>query len=125
MNCLRPPMVVLSRLSRTMDLQAGSLTVLIRKESSSSKKGSFFPPPRPMGPNPKKQEEMAKKLRAKTPIGRLDEPEEGAKHPHQEKDPLPPFPNDTNPKTGEVGGPRGPEPTRFGDWERKGRVSDF
>ena len=21
--------------------------------------------------------------------------------------------------------PRGPEPTRFGDWERKGRVSDF
>ncbi len=25
----------------------------------------------------------------------------------------------------EVGGPSGPEPTRFGDWERKGRVSDF
>ena len=25
----------------------------------------------------------------------------------------------------EVGGPKGPEPTRFGDWERKGRVSDF
>lgn len=36
-----------------------------------------------------------------------------------------PFPNNTNPKTGEVGGPRGPEPTRFGDWERKGRVTDF
>jgi len=30
-----------------------------------------------------------------------------------------------NPKTGERGGPRGPEPTRFGDWEIKGRVSDF
>lgn len=30
-----------------------------------------------------------------------------------------------NPETGERGGPRGPEPTRFGDWERKGRVSDF
>jgi len=27
--------------------------------------------------------------------------------------------------TGEVGGPDGPEPTRYGDWERKGRVSDF
>ena len=27
--------------------------------------------------------------------------------------------------TGERGGPKGPEPTRFGDWERKGRVSDF
>jgi hypothetical protein len=37
----------------------------------------------------------------------------------------PPFENDTNPATGEVGGPRGPEPTRYGDWERKGRVSDF
>ncbi|XP_062517191.1 uncharacterized protein LOC134192469 [Corticium candelabrum] len=30
-----------------------------------------------------------------------------------------------NPLTGERGGPRGPEPTRYGDWERKGRVSDF
>ncbi len=26
---------------------------------------------------------------------------------------------------GEVGGPEGPEPTRYGDWERNGRVSDF
>ena len=26
---------------------------------------------------------------------------------------------------GEIGGPSGPEPTRFGDWERKGRCSDF
>jgi len=26
---------------------------------------------------------------------------------------------------GEIGGPEGPEPTRYGDWERKGRVSDF
>ena len=25
----------------------------------------------------------------------------------------------------ELGGPRGPEPTRYGDWERKGIVSDF
>jgi hypothetical protein len=29
------------------------------------------------------------------------------------------------PETGEVGGPKGPEPTRFGDWERKGRCIDF
>ena len=29
------------------------------------------------------------------------------------------------PKPKEIGGPSGPEPTRFGDWERKGRVSDF
>ncbi|MCB1875113.1 MAG: DUF1674 domain-containing protein [Chromatiales bacterium] len=29
------------------------------------------------------------------------------------------------PKTREVGGPQGPEPTRYGDWERKGRCIDF
>ena len=38
---------------------------------------------------------------------------------------LPPWPDGVNPHTGEIGGPRGPEPTRYGDWERKGRVSDF
>ena len=25
----------------------------------------------------------------------------------------------------EHGGPKGPEPTRYGDWERKGIASDF
>jgi hypothetical protein len=25
----------------------------------------------------------------------------------------------------EVGGPKGPEPTRYGDWERDGRCIDF
>jgi hypothetical protein len=25
----------------------------------------------------------------------------------------------------EIGGPKGPEPTRYGDWERKGVASDF
>lgn len=25
----------------------------------------------------------------------------------------------------ELGGPKGPEPTRYGDWERKGILSDF
>lgn len=25
----------------------------------------------------------------------------------------------------EIGGPAGPEPTRYGDWERKGRAVDF
>ena len=28
-------------------------------------------------------------------------------------------------KAKEVGGPSGPEPTRYGDWERKGITSDF
>uniref|UniRef100_A0A2P2MY37 Succinate dehydrogenase assembly factor 4, mitochondrial n=1 Tax=Rhizophora mucronata TaxID=61149 RepID=A0A2P2MY37_RHIMU len=30
-----------------------------------------------------------------------------------------------NKETGEIGGPRGPEPTRYGDWERNGRCYDF
>ena len=29
------------------------------------------------------------------------------------------------PRPREIGGPSGPEPTRYGDWERNGRVSDF
>ena len=29
------------------------------------------------------------------------------------------------PGTPEVGGPKGPEPTRYGDWEKGGRCSDF
>lgn len=28
-------------------------------------------------------------------------------------------------KPQEIGGPTGPEPTRYGDWERKGRCIDF
>ena len=30
-----------------------------------------------------------------------------------------------NASTGEIDGPKGPEPTRFGDWEKNGRCSDF
>ena len=32
---------------------------------------------------------------------------------------------DTKQLPPELGGPKGPEPTRYGDWERKGIVSDF
>jgi hypothetical protein len=32
-------------------------------------------------------------------------------------------PETTLPK--EIGGPKGPEPTRYGDWEQKGRCTDF
>lgn len=70
-----------------------------------------------------KAEANAKKLKNKTPKGKLDE--QVLAHPNMEKDPLPAFPDDINPHTGEKGGPKGPEPTRYGDWERKGRVSDF
>jgi hypothetical protein len=52
-----------------------------------------------------------------------DKPTE--KHRDAEKEPLPEWPDGVNPHTGEKGGPKGPEPTRYGDWERKGRVTDF
>ena len=29
------------------------------------------------------------------------------------------------PKPTEIGGPKGLEPTRYGDWERKGLATDF
>lgn len=39
--------------------------------------------------------------------------------------PQPPKPADTTPRPREIGGPKGPEPTRYGDWEFNGRCTDF
>ncbi len=42
--------------------------------------------------------------------------------------PAPPNAKPAGPGTAaprEIGGPKGPEPTRYGDWEVKGRCSDF
>lgn len=36
-----------------------------------------------------------------------------------------PEPKPIAPEKREIGGPKGPEPTRYGDWERKGRCIDF
>jgi len=36
-----------------------------------------------------------------------------------------PAPSNLADAPAEQGGPTGPEPTRFGDWERKGRCIDF
>jgi hypothetical protein len=44
------------------------------------------------------------------------------------KPPAQPKPATPKPATGqevEYGGPKGPEPTRYGDWEKNGRCSDF
>jgi len=38
---------------------------------------------------------------------------------------IPPPAQAAEPGPVELGGPEGPEPTRFGDWERKGRCIDF
>jgi hypothetical protein len=39
--------------------------------------------------------------------------------------PAPPPAPAAPPAAKEVGGPKGPEPTRYGDWEQKGRCTDF
>ncbi|WP_284946229.1 DUF1674 domain-containing protein [Acidisoma cladoniae] len=50
--------------------------------------------------------------------------------PAPQDDPVP-APQDTPPVEPnaampiEIGGPKGPEPTRYGDWEQKGRCTDF
>ncbi|KAH8378345.1 hypothetical protein KR093_010800 [Drosophila rubida] len=77
------------------------------------------------GVKPKLSERYLKfkeKLRSTAPVVCIPQ---GQPHPAHEKEPLPPWPNNINPHTGEVNGPRGPEPTRYGDWESKGRVTDF
>ena len=65
-------------------------------------------------------------LEEKTPFGRFgDEKKKNGQVKNKDVDPFARFPDETNPETGEIGGPTGPEPTRYGDWERKGRVTDF
>ncbi|HEX7388574.1 MAG TPA: DUF1674 domain-containing protein [Acidiphilium sp.] len=39
--------------------------------------------------------------------------------------PTEPAQAEQKPAPKEIGGPKGPEPTRYGDWERNGRCSDF
>jgi hypothetical protein len=34
-------------------------------------------------------------------------------------------PTAPKPQVREIGGPKGPEPTRYGDWEKGGRCIDF
>ena len=40
-------------------------------------------------------------------------------------EPAPPQPKGKPAQPDEIGGPTGPEPTRYGDWERNGRCTDF
>ncbi|EDX05040.1 GD22004 [Drosophila simulans] len=77
-------------------------------------------PPNPEEKLSKRYLEFREKLRSEAPLEPLPE---CAPHPAHEKEPLKPWPNNTNPYTGEIGGQAGPEPTRYGDWERKGRKS--
>ncbi len=55
--------------------------------------------------------------------------QDDAKTDHEDKQAAEPAEPKADPalkkKPKEIGGPSGPEPTRYGDWERNGIVSDF
>ncbi len=53
--------------------------------------------------------------------------DQGAKNPSAGEDQAKPGKPGTKPpeRAKESGGPKGPEPTRYGDWERKGIAVDF
>lgn len=40
-------------------------------------------------------------------------------------EPTPPVPPEKPKKVEEIGGPPGPEPTRYGDWQFNGKMTDF
>jgi hypothetical protein len=52
----------------------------------------------------------------------MDKPEDADQAVTSERPKKPPAPPKP-PK--EIGGPPGPEPTRYGDWQYKGRCTDF
>lgn len=56
----------------------------------------------------REEDGTAAKPRTAPPLTRYDRPARPPADPRTEED-----------------GPTGPEPTRYNDWERKGRVSDF
>ncbi|KAJ8973920.1 hypothetical protein NQ317_005931 [Molorchus minor] len=69
---------------------------------------------------------LEKKLKETPQFSNLTQAFEGLEQQQcMEENPLKPWPENTNPETGEMGGPRGPEPTRYGDWERNGKAYDF
>jgi len=49
-------------------------------------------------------------------------PVDGAKPAHPDADRADP---EARPRPVEIGGRKGPEPTRYGDWEKNGRCIDF
>jgi hypothetical protein len=54
-----------------------------------------------------------------------DPPRPAAETEKPEPAPQPVPPGKPNNKVEEIGGPPGPEPTRYGDWQFNGKVTDF
>ncbi|KAG0001366.1 putative mitochondrial protein, conserved [Entomortierella chlamydospora] len=111
---------VLLRTPRTSTLSSpatGALTALVLQRSySSTGIRPRAPAPIPLG-SAKDQAEFEQLVKEAESAPLTSHPD--ARTPVPEE-----FEGDTNPITGEVGGPKR-EPVRFGDWSFKGRVTDF
>jgi hypothetical protein len=60
-------------------------------------------------------------------IAKSDDPAQSQSQPSLKKPANQPenHPGDQPKRPREIGGPKGPEPTRYGDWEVGGRCTDF
>lgn len=70
---------------------------------------------KPVQESAKRRREIAERIRAAAERARAEAEarrRQAAKHP-------------AGPNPAEIGGAKGPEPTRYGDWEKKGLISDF
>ncbi|KAF8082005.1 hypothetical protein N665_0853s0017 [Sinapis alba] len=77
-------------------------------------------PPQPQSPSPSPNQDQIVKPDEKVQEENLQMPKE-----EEEEEEGGGGGEFVNEDTGEIGGPRGPEPTRYGDWEQRGRCSDF
>ncbi|XP_066376760.1 uncharacterized protein [Miscanthus floridulus] len=105
--CLRR---LASALSHGPQTPAPPASLLLRVALSSSAP-STGPPPEAAGKGEGEEAAEAKGADVDTKAGKEEDEGDGGVY--------------VNKATGEIGGPRGPEPTRYGDWERGGRCSDF
>jgi hypothetical protein len=65
-------------------------------------------------------------MSAKATSAATEQPTRGAPRTDAPQVPAAPAPaRPRQPRVPETGGPPGPEPTRYGDWEKGGRCTDF
>ncbi|KAG0236291.1 putative mitochondrial protein, conserved [Actinomortierella wolfii] len=95
---------------------AAPATTAVMRFYSSKGFGAPSPGPIPLG-DPKEQAEFERLVRQFNEALATD-------HPDAREPVLPEFEGDTNPVTGEIGGPKR-EPVRYGEWSFGGKVVDF
>ena len=75
---------------------------------------------------PKKLNPEGRPLSRRRPLGHIWPTKKPQQQRTEPPSPKPQKPADETPlKPREIGGPKGPEPTRYGDWEVGGRCIDF